>query len=318
MKRRLSVLTCSRRRIYIDDTITSLNRAGAVDFDGDRVIYVDGDPTGYEFPGWRVEGLPQGPLHETVQSEWDAGIQGPKATLYAGLLGTKAALLEVMRRASVDRVEMLYYTEDDVKWARNAVPFMVGMAENMHDDLAFYTFCDIKQIALHQGITTMVGYDFAGPRPGEGGHWGNQALAVPLRSLDLIAQPEPPSWKEFLQKVGRPSESPYASDVYLAVVTATPPAPCSEYGVIYPSVAYHAGDRSIVLPGAVAAGWGRQTLSYPGDDYDMMRLSWMFERAPRQRGLLPREYTDEVRIRLRFRNGQVIKVTNNRLTVLAR
>jgi hypothetical protein len=306
MKRRLSVLTCSRRRDYLDATLASIERAGALDFDGDRVIYVDGDPAGYEFDGWRVEGLPHGPLHKEGSNH-----------LFDGLIGTKAALLEIMRRASVERVEMLYYTEDDIRWAKNAVPFMIGMAERMPDDLAFYTFCDIKQIALHQGITTMVGYDFGSPRPGEGGHWGNQALAVPLRSLDLIAQPNPLAWRQFLDKIGFKTDTPYASDVYIGIITATPPAPCSEYGVIYPSAAYHAGDRSIVLPGAATAGWGRQTLSYPGDDYDMMQLSWMFENPPKQRGLLPRELPDEDRIRLRFRNGQIIKRIDG-LTVIAR
>ncbi len=314
MKRRLSILTCTKRRDYLPATVASLERAGALAFDGDRVIYVDGDAMGYAFPGWRVEGLPLGPLHRPDTNE-----------LSDGLLGTKQALLEVMRRAWVDGIEMLYYGEDDVAYALNAVPFMIGMAEGPSmDGLGFQTFCDIKQIAVHQGLTTMIGYDFDSPRPGEGGHWGNQALAIPRRTLEHIVQPDPPAWKEFLAKIhyGKP-DTFYASDVYIGVIATAPPSTCSEYGVVYPSPAFHSGNASLVLPGAKVVGrdggppWGRQTHSYPGDDFDMMQFAWMFRGAPRQRGELPREYSDEKRLRLRFRHGQKV-VRRAGIAVLAK
>lgn len=263
----LSMLTCPDRREYVEATMASLKHAGIDSFKGKKKLFVDGPTDGYAYPGWDVETLsrPEAPDKR---------------------LGTKEALLTIMRRTAQAGAPYLIYTEDDILYSKNAVPAIQRI--EVPDDLAFLVFCDIKDVGKKPGITETPGYDFEGVQ-GEGGHWGNQLMKLPLRSLKMLVDHYPPEWGYA-----------FASDVLIGIMMATPPAKCRAYGVFSPSLAQHVGARSLVAPGATVVGWGRNASNFQGEDFDCLSID--FDKVQRHLALLPRQMRTEDKMRLRFRD----------------
>lgn len=258
----LTVLTCPERLEYLAATLESLRLAGAEALDADRFVFVDGDPGAVAAPGWQVVGVdPQG-----------------------ARLGTKAALLAVMRTAARSGADHLIYTEDDVAYCRNALTAIERIG--CPDDLGFVTHCDIKRVGVNAGMTEAPGYD-PGSGPGEVGHWGNQCLYIPGRSLEIMLSAPEPEWA-----------ADKSSDILLGIMLASPAAPCVSYGAFVPSLAQHVGARSLVMPGIGVHGWGRDANTFPGEEFDALSLDLANNR--RSVAVLPRQMSVQDRLRLRF------------------
>lgn len=262
MANRLTILTCPDRTTHLDNTIKSLELAGLNDLDFEKIIYVDGSLDGYkQYPGWQLIRLAD---HQ---------------------LFTKDALLKIMVTAAQDKVEQLFYFEDDIVLCKNALHIM--HAVEIPNDVAFLAYCDLKDIGSRFGIATAIGHDPAAP-PATGGHWGNQALVLPHRSLQLLIDIEPPEWAY-----------PYASDVYISTIMVSGSSPIQKYGVFYPSLVQHVGDISIVSPGALLNRWGRDTMSFVGESYDASNID--ISNLEIYDGKLVSHLPREARLKLRFR-----------------
>lgn len=236
----LTMLTCTERADYFVDTLNNLGPAGADTFPGKKKIYVDGSFVDHHH------------YATYARSGWEVNTISPK-----GLVGTKEALLYIMREAASADAEYLLYFEDDVQPCKNAVTFMERFEVPSH--LGFITFCDIKHLGIKPGITEVPGWDTT-KKNNYAGHWGNQALKVPLRSLKVMLEHKIP-----------PDHGKYASDVVLGLMTAMPPK-ASGYGVFNPSVVQHTGIRSLVAPTMKWNPYGRLALSYPGSSFDALTL----------------------------------------------
>jgi hypothetical protein len=168
VKSAIAVLTCAARGAYLEQTIASLERAGAGELD--RVIYVDGpaEPLEGRFPGWFVASVSDEPGR-----------------------GARLAMVEIMRRASAAGVELLLYFEDDVVLCRNAIRAMIEIG--VPEPLGFVSYCDLRgggpPLELHALPGQFRGYGLP-----EGGFRGCQALAIPLRTLRVFDTWEAPPW----------------------------------------------------------------------------------------------------------------------------
>lgn len=272
MKPLLSVLTHPARRDYFAATMASVRAAGGDEYS--RTVFIDG----------------QGSLSPS-DHDWYRAVAGPgwsfAATHPSGeAIGTKSSMLAVLHAAAGS--ERLIYLEDDIVLCKNAISFVARY--EMPLDVAFVSFCDIKNAAPRPGLTVCPGYDYDAPM-GQGGHWGNQMLLIPGRSLrflrDAVALPD---W----------GDARIASDIMLGISLATGPAPWRTYGIYSPSLAQHVGERSLVNPNAVARGFGRDTLTFPGTAFDAMTLAMDPPRQP----VVPLHLADaKTRIQIRFRGG---------------
>jgi hypothetical protein len=132
------------------------------------------------------------------------------------------------------------------------------------EDLAFLVFSDIRGFSVPSKQLRRV----PGAGPDGRGHWGNQALKIPARSLRYLQSA--PIF--FVDKKS-------ASDVVLGHMLASPPSPWKEYGVCSPSILEHFGERSEALPGVPFMGAGRATHNFAGIDYDAFELLSYLSRA---------------------------------------
>jgi hypothetical protein len=225
----LTVLTCSKRPEYLGATIASLDRAGARAFRGERIVFVDGDASGIKAPGWRI------------------------CQLHPDRLGVKEASFAVLRTAARAGVPHLIYTEDDCVYTRGAIRAIAEIP--IPSDVGFLSYCDIKGVAREPGITVAPGYDYTAEW-GRGGHWGNQCVSIPGRSLPRLLTGRLTDWT-------LPAR---ASDILLGMLY-------EKYGVFYPSLAQHVGDRSLVQDaGSNLTMPNRVSAHFPGVDFDAATL----------------------------------------------
>jgi hypothetical protein len=235
----ITVMTVPKRPQYWRETVAMLDAAGASRFE-DKYIMVDGDSDqicAMVPDGWRVH-----ECHADKQS-----------------LGTHETLLAILRFGDLNRDKLLF--EDDL--ADGVDDGVIAMAKtDVPDDCAFLSFVDIRKGGEEPAIVRRSGEiqgHIAGVYNNEG-HWGNQALKVPSRSLKYLATAELPA-------------RTCASDVYLGVALATPPSPWPYVGYVQPSFFKHAGPVSTVqrffLP---FYGYGRETKNCPGPGFKALNI----------------------------------------------
>jgi hypothetical protein len=164
----ISVLTCTARGQYLAQAIASIDRAGGATFEGSKTIHVDG-PADHvpRFPGWEI------------------------LSVTSARAGARVAMVEVMRRAAAADVETLLYFEDDVVLCRNAIRAMLEIG--VPEPLGLVSYCDLRWEGRPLELTAIPGcpreYQVA-----DGGFFGCQALALPLRTLRRFETWTPPSW----------------------------------------------------------------------------------------------------------------------------
>lgn len=285
------------RREYFAATIKAINECGGRDFPGRRVVFIDGgNQLSPEEWLWYEEAAGPG---------WHFEMTDP----HGDLIGTKPSMLSLLHKVALAGATWLLYMEDDLRLSKNAITAACRYAETMPPQLAFTSFCDIKNAAPLDGVTECPGYDFEGPT-GEGGHWGNQMLVIPGAALQFLESvttlPDwgikippherswPKDWTDIV--VGRK-----ASDIMLGISLALAPSPWLKYGVFSPSLAQHIGARSLVNPKATVYGWGRDTLTWKGEEFDALTLNL---NAPEFHEVVPHWKADQkTRLQLRFRGG---------------
>jgi len=229
----LTVLTTPRRRDYLAATVASMVVAGAMALDYERIIFVDGPADNYSnFPGWRICQLAPKPL------------------------GVRYACFRILESAAHAGAESIIYCEDDVNYCANALTAIAAI--RVPEQASFVSFCDIKHSAYKAGFAVAPGYDWNAVE-NQGGHWGNQCVKIPGRSLAKLIQNESPfqDWK-------------IASDCVLGMVLG-------DYATFNPSLAQHTGAVSTVqdmMNGRIPfEGRGRLAASYPGDSFDALSLA---------------------------------------------
>lgn len=253
----LTVLTSPLRTCYYEATISKLIDAGADVFTGVCTLFVDGPAhTGSPLEAHAPWGPEGGRYKRLVPANWRVLSCRSDGRSH----GTKEAFLGVIYAAADADAEFLLYFEDDVLPCANAVTAMCQIP--VPDDIAFLTFCDIKQLCGEDNtpkIRRIDGYDYETNT----GHWGNQALKFPLRALKHLASAGIPPW-----------HYKHASDVLAAILLTTGSAPWRKYGVVSPSLIQHIGAQSLVDPHAPPYGFGRQPANFVGEDFDALTLSW--------------------------------------------
>jgi len=293
----MTVLTCPLRREYFASTMASVRKAGGDRFEGPKVVFVDGgsDLTAEEWAWYK----------EIAGPWWDVRSTNGYAKTDNPFLETKNAMLAILHAAADDGASYLIYMEDDIVLCKNAIDALSKV--RVHDHIAFYTFCDIKNVATLSGVTEYAGYDFLAPA-GEGGHWGNQLLLIPGRSLRYLRKTTVlPNWTTTLKNLGpnwmhgpaQLAEEKRASDILLGLSLACEPAPWRAYGVFTPSLAQHVGERSLVNPVATLGRWGRDTLTWPGEDFDALTLD--LECSQVHEGVPDHRIDGKTRLQRRFR-----------------
>jgi hypothetical protein len=160
----LAVLTSLRVGAdYLPSTIRGLERTGALEFPGDRVIYSDG-PVGHaSFVGWKI------------------------VILGASRLGPSLAGRAVLEHAS-DRPWMLFF-EDDLDIAATAVATMANA--EVPEGAAFLSFYDPRE--LPEGKAPGV---YSAPILGSDGRgfWGSLALRFPGYTLRWLGAAPRDEW----------------------------------------------------------------------------------------------------------------------------
>lgn len=292
----MTVLTCSDRREYFAATMASIREAGGDSFPGEKNVFIDGTENFKpEDWSWYADQAPGWNLCSTGK-----GLLSPR-------IGTKPAMLHVLYQAAEASAPYLLYMEDDIVLSKNAIKFVTSMTHPSH--LAFISFCDIKNIGRQTGITMCPGYDFEGP-VGEGGHWGNQMLLIQGPALQYLKESTTfPDWRISIPDHQKAWPKKWedvvlgmkASDIMLGVSLACSPAPWGRYGVFTPSLAQHIGERSLVNPLATSQGWGRDSLTWRGADFDSLMLEpqhhVFHEATPHWRSDV------KTRMQIRFRGG---------------
>lgn len=239
MQQWIVVLTTPGRGSYREATLASLDEAGGSGFEGRKIVYCDGTDVPFDVP-----------------SGWEAVPSGSEA-----LSGTTAATFGALAFVREHGAGDVLFFEDDVVSCRNAVTFMSKVT--VPDRHAFLVFSDIRGFSdLRAQLIT---------KPGDGGdgrgHWGNQALKIPRRTLMYLRHAK-------LFDAGKKS----ASDLVLGYTTAGLLSPWASYGVCSPSIFDHVGYDSAALPGVPFAGEGRATRNFAGRDFDAMTLLPLFQR----------------------------------------
>lgn len=291
----MTVLTCAARREYFAATMASIRAADDGFFLGEKVVFVDG-ANQLSPEDWKW-------YEDAAGSGWRFEMTDP----HGEAIGTKPAMIALLHVVASAGAAWLLYMEDDITLSKNAIAAVCCYAHSHPAHLAFTTFCDIKNIAPLDGVTECPGYDFSGPT-GEGGHWGNQMLLIPgaamhyLQSITTLPDwgitipPHERSWpKDWTDVVlGRK-----ASDILLGISLACSPSPWTKYGVFSPSLAQHVGENSLVNPKATVTGWGRDTLTWRGEDFDALSLP-----EPKFHEAVPHWRADQkTRMQIRFRGG---------------
>jgi hypothetical protein len=165
----ISVLTCATRGRYLAGTIASIDRAGGREYDGIKVIHVDGPAAEIpRFPGWDVHSV--------------AHVRA----------GARRAMLEIMRRAAAWQAEPLLYFEDDVLLCRNAIRAMLEIG--VPEPLGYVAYCDLNWAAPRPlELVAFPGCPHNGP-VADGGFVGCQALTIPWRTSRRLSTTPAPRW----------------------------------------------------------------------------------------------------------------------------
>lgn len=150
----ISVLTTTRRKQYLSDTLRALDDAGAVLFD--RRVYVDG---------------PAAEMYHLIPAGWGVETVSPLQPR-----GTRKALWTILHRAAHLHVPNLLHFEDDVRVSRNAVKAM-SLIE-VPPEFGALLFFSQRALPETPGIHA---------HPEGVGLWGMQSLKVPARSLAKFA-----------------------------------------------------------------------------------------------------------------------------------
>ena len=232
----LAVLTTTKRTQYIRGTLEAIDAAGGAVFRGNRVVFVDGPMSqapSVAAQGWAAINVSGG---------------GPAR-------GTRRALWRVLHLAAVARVPYLLFFEDDVRMSRHAVQAMAAI--RVPAGLGFLTFCNQKAGLPATPSAPARIYERQAAAPNNApGHWGNQALKIPDRSLALFRFPSTEPIDEY----------PFASDVWLGKQLRS-------YGIVLPSIVRHIGDETTI---PCQAGMGidghRGGLNYAGDDFEALQF----------------------------------------------
>lgn len=224
----ISVLTHAARGHYLDATIASLDRGGAADFEGPKIIHVDGpaDGLGRQFAGWTAAGV------------WP----------WPGGGGARHAMLSVMRWAARAGIDLLLYFEDDVLVCRNAIRAMLEIG--VPEPLGLVSYCDLAWDGAAGELRALPGCPRDRP-VAVGGFVGCQALAIPARTLRTFATWTPPDW--------------LARDRNNCDGTIGQIAPA--YG-IFASLAQHVGRTSAIVGRRYADETFRATKGWVGEDFE--------------------------------------------------
>jgi hypothetical protein len=244
----ITVTVVPKRPQYWRRTIEILDAAGARDFK-DKYIMVDGDGSLFRQdtpPGWTV--------HECHD---DKTTRGTYRTMRKSLI-----------YGDLER-DRLFFEDDLEDPVDDAVTAMAEI--KVPWDCAFLSFVDLRKGGTEPKIVRKPGFDFSDiPVPQDhignsttiGGHWGNQALKIPSRSLKFFSEAHYPT-----------HESKHASDVDLGIILATSPAPWPHIGYVEPSFFRHAGTISAVMPIHIPfRGYGRETRNCPGPGYKALEI----------------------------------------------
>lgn len=182
----ITVLTLPERPLYLDRTLTSLEAAGALDFAGDRIVFVDGDP-----------------LRVPQRARW---AYAPTNNV-SRRGGSAKALVAILRAAAQLGALYVLYFEDDVVCSRNAISAMAGMV--VPTDCWALQFCDIKHLGPGAHAAPSLTRHVADH------HWGTQALKIPSWTLLRVLQSsEPERWPQA-----------FSSDVLLGKIATTEATP---------------------------------------------------------------------------------------------
>jgi hypothetical protein len=158
--------------------------------------------------------------------------------------------------AAIARVPYVLFFEDDVRFTRNAIVAMAAIP--VPPPLGFLAWCNQKRGLPDTPPAPPAIYSRVAAAPANApGHWGNQALKIPARSLYLFRHPstEP-----------RATEYAYASDNWIGEQLVT-------YGIVLPALVRHVGAETTI---PVQSGQGldghRAGLNYAGDGFDALNL----------------------------------------------
>jgi hypothetical protein len=246
------VLTTPRRPQFLAATLRGLDAAGAQQLQ--RLLCVDGPlqeilKLRVVPAGWEIESIGTG----------DQGTQ----------VACRAACAAYARRGGADD---LMYFEDDVLPCRNAV---AGLAKiPVPDDCGFLAaFANIiGQRRFHPskqatpGEPAIIRQAADDPDLHGTGHWGNQALKIPRRTVEHLVRQLPTYYAVSRRATGRML---FGSDKWIGQHAASAGAPWHVYGLISPSLFQHVGARS-----AIGAHWkldGRTSPSWRAD-FDALTL----------------------------------------------
>lgn len=176
----------------------------------------------------------------------------------AGTTQDMFSVLDHVAKAAPE-LERLLYFEDDVQPCFHAVTRMSTL--DVPDRMAFVTCCDLRGYGGKLPALLEVpseGYDGRG-------HWGNQALVIPGRTLrHVVGQSLPWGLTRNL------------ADVVLSQMACSPPMP-PRFGVLAPSIVQHTGELSLATPRATLTTPGRLAPNFVGVDADAFERRHMFQ-----------------------------------------
>lgn len=224
------VSTCEGGRPYLWDTLESLERAGALEYE--RRLLIDDFGFSAERPGWPIVFTRPEPTSEP---------------------SSRHNLWGAFRLALEKGATRLLFFEDDVLACKNAVHRMATVP--IAADVAMVNFHDVKEVS-------------PGSAPGlyrrhvrgrdSHGIWGIQALVLPRRTLEYLVTCDPFG----VRVTSKQHHGDRTLEHYLSL-SSTP-----SYAVHIPCLVKHVGEISVAHPGKSLTK--RQTSNWPGVDYDAM------------------------------------------------
>jgi hypothetical protein len=204
---------------YLDETIASLEAAGAREFD--RIIYSDGEIASCRwshFEGWK-----------RVQHT-----HGPSGSL----LGTLRAFNFFLNGTSA---ETLLFFEDDILACRNLIEKMASTVIPEDDAFASFFDCNDFVVAPHEGdLCFKPGFHrFLCNGRKANGFWHTQALLLPRRSVRWFVDSHIFGEIQGLVDQGKP-----LPNIDISMGEAFMKSPFKTYLRHYPSLVEHIGDVS--------------------------------------------------------------------------
>lgn len=229
------VLAGHGRENYLINTITSLENAGALEshFDLKRYIY-------YISPN---DEIPRFPKWETVHCRRD---------LAGSTKDTWEVFYFAWQNCNLGYSEKVLFFEDDIIAGINAVRLMHQL--NVPERCALTTYFDQRRVnqSRYPTIIETPANSFDGR-----GHWGNQAMVFPARTIKWLAERAIPQYEQV-----------NFSDVALGRELMKSPWPkIAHFG---PTMFKHVGEISLANAGMDLSAKLRSTPENFKDDYDVM------------------------------------------------